>query len=51
MPKEVFMEQFMLEHGGVLVSGIIAIMCIVIMFLVIEVIGNMDLESIGMLIG
>lgn len=45
------MEQFVLEHGGVLVSGIIAIMTIVIMFLIIEVLGNMDLGSISMLLG
>lgn len=45
------MEQFILEHGGVLVSGIIAIMTIVIMFLIIEVLGNMDLGSISMLLG
>ena len=45
------MEQFILEHGGVLVSGIIAIMTIVIMFLFIEVMGNMDLGSIGKLLG
>ena len=34
------MEQFIIEHGGVLVSGIVAIMTIVIMFLIIEVLGN-----------
>ena len=45
------MEQFMLEHGGVLVSGVIAVLCLVIMFLFIEMMGNMDLESIGTLLG
>ena len=45
------MEQFILEHGGVLVSGIVAIMTIVIMFLIVRAMGNMDLESIGMLLG
>ena len=45
------MEQFILEHGGVIVSGIISIMTIVIMFLVIKMIGNMDLGSIGALLG
>ena len=45
------MEQFMLEHGGVLVSGVIAIMTIVIMFLLIEVMGHMDLTSIASLLG
>lgn len=45
------MEQFILEHGGTLVSGIVAIMTIVIMFLVIQVMGNMDLSSIGALLG
>ena len=45
------MEQFIIEHGGVLVSGIVAIMTIVIMFLIIEVLGNIDLVSIGSLLG
>ena len=45
------MENFITEHGGVLVSGVIAIMTIVIMFLVIRAMGNMDLESIGSLLG
>lgn len=45
------MEQFVMEHGGVLLSGIIAIMTIVIMFFFIKVMGNMDLGSIGTLIG
>ena len=45
------MEQFIIEHGGVLVSGVVAIMTIVIMFLLIEVLGNMDLASIGLLLG
>ena len=46
-----FMEHFIIEHGGVLVSGIVSIMTIVIMFLFIEVMGNVDLESIGTLLG
>lgn len=45
------MEQLIIEHGGVLVSGIVAIMTIVIMFLIIEVLGNVDLVSIGSLLG
>ena len=45
------MEQFIIEHGGVLVSGIVAIMTIIIMFLIIEVLGNVDLVSIGSLLG
>ncbi len=45
------MEQFILEHGATMVSGIVAIMTIVIMFLVIQVMGHMDLSSIGMLLG
>ncbi len=45
------MEQFILEHGGTMLSGIVAIMTVVIMFLVIQVMGNMDLSSIGMLLG
>lgn len=45
------MEQFIIEHGGMLISGVIAVMTIVIMFLVIRVMGNMDLESIGTLLG
>ena len=45
------MEQFIIEHGGVLVSGVVAIMTIVIMFLLIEVLGHMDLASIGSLLG
>ena len=45
------MEHFILEHGGTLVSGVVAIMTIVIMFLLIRVMGHIDLESIGMLLG
>ena len=45
------MEQFILEHGGTMLSGIVAIMTVVIMFLVIQVMGNMDLSSIGTLLG
>ncbi len=45
------MEHFVLEHGGVLLSGIVAIMTIVIMFLFIKVMGNMDLGAIGTLLG
>ncbi|MCR5429876.1 MAG: hypothetical protein K6E58_01405 [Eubacterium sp.] len=45
------MEQFILEHGGTLVSGIVAIMTIVIMFLFVKAMGNMDLSSIGTLVG
>ena len=45
------MEQFIMEHGGVLVSGVVAIMTIVMMFLLIKVMGNMDLASIGSLLG
>ena len=45
------MENFITEHGGMLLSGIIAIMTIVIMFLIIRAMGNMDLSSLGSLLG
>ena len=45
------MEHFILEHGGALVSGVIAIMTVVIMYLVIRVMVNIDLGSLGMLLG
>ena len=45
------MEHFILEHGGALVSGVIAVMTIVIMFLIIRAMGNIDLSSLGMLLG
>ncbi len=45
------MEHFILEHGGMLVSGIVAVMTIVIMFVFLRAMGNMDLSAIGMLIG
>lgn len=45
------MESFITEHGGMLISGIIAIMTIAIMFLIIKAMGNMDLYSLGMLLG
>lgn len=45
------MEQFITEHGGMLISGVIAIMTIAIMFLIVRVMGNMDLESINTLLG
>ncbi len=45
------MENFITEHGGVLLSGIVAIMTIIIMFLIIRAMGNLDLESMSMLLG
>ena len=45
------MENFVTEHGGALLSGIIAIMTIVIMFLIIKAMSNMDLSSLGSLLG
>ena len=45
------MEHFILEHGGALVSGVIAVMTIVIMFLIIRAMGNIYLSSLGMLLG
>lgn len=45
------MEENMMEHGGVLISGIIAITISVMLFTAIVVIGNMGVCSLTTIIG
>lgn len=45
------MEEFLLEHGGLIISGIIAIATLIIMAMVIWMIGRMELVSVGQTLG
>lgn len=45
------MEEFVSEHGGVLISGIVSIFLLVIIFMVVIAVGNMDAYSIVSIIG
>lgn len=41
------MEQFILEHGGIIFSGIIAVAVILIVFTLIRVMGNVGLFALS----
>lgn len=44
------MDQFITEHGGVIVSGIISVISIILIFMVVIAVSNMDayaLTAIG----
>lgn len=45
------MEQFISEHGGVIVSGIVTITLLGIIMTVILTVGNMDAYEISKIIG
>lgn len=45
------MEEFISEHGGVLISGIVSIFLLTIIFMVVIAVGNMDAYSIISIIG
>lgn len=45
------MEEFISEHGGVLVSGIVSVFLLTIIFMVVMTVGNMDTYSITSIIG
>ena len=45
------MEQFISEHGGVIVSGIVTIALLGIIMTVILAVGNMDAYEISKIIG
>lgn len=45
------MEQFLTEHGGVLVSGIVSLISLGIIFAVIAAAGNMDAYALSGIVG
>lgn len=45
------MEEFISEHGGVLISGIVSIFLLTIIFMVIIAVGNMNAYSIISIVG
>ena len=45
------MEEFVSEHGGVLISGIMSIFLIAIIFMIVAVVGNMDAYTIMTIVG
>ncbi len=45
------MEEFISEHGGVLISGIVSVFLLTIIFMVVLAVGNMDAYSIVSIIG
>lgn len=45
------MEEFISEHGGVLVSAIVSAFLLTIILLVVMAVGNMDAYSITSIIG
>ena len=40
--REKSMEQFITEHGGIIISGIISVISIILIFMVIIAVSNMD---------
>lgn len=45
------MEEFMSEHGGVLISGIVSVFMVAIVFMVVIAVGNMGAYSIISIVG
>lgn len=45
------MEQLIGEHGSVIVSGIVSVMCIIIITGIIYATGKMDAYELGKIIG
>ena len=40
------MEEFVSEHGGVLISAIVSVVLVVVILMVVAVVGNMDAYTI-----
>lgn len=45
------MEEFLTEQGGIIVSGLIALVMVIISFLVILMLANLDAQIIDSIIG
>lgn len=45
------MEQFLTEHGGIIVSAIVSIISLAIIFAVIAAVGSMDVYSLTAIVG
>lgn len=45
------MDEFLTEHGNLILSGIISVATLVIMAMVIWMIGRMELVSVGQTLG
>lgn len=45
------MEEFVVEHGSILLSGIVAVSVVMLLFIVTWVLSNLDLVAFGEIIG
>lgn len=45
------MDQFITEHGGVIVSGVVSCITLIIIFMVIIAVSNMDAYALTVIIG
>ena len=45
------MEEFVVEHGNILLSGIVAVGVVTLLFVVTWVLSNLDLVAAGQIIG
>lgn len=45
------MEEFLSEHGGIIVSGIVSIFTVILIIIVMIAVSNMDAFSVTSLIG
>lgn len=45
------MEEFVVEHGSILLSGIVAVSVVMLLFIVTWVLSNLDLVAYGEIIG
>ena len=41
----------MSEHGGVIISGIVSVFMVVIIFMVVQAIGNMEIYALTSIMG
>lgn len=45
------MEEFISEHGGVLINGIISVFVLTILWVVVFAIGNMNAQALASIMG
>lgn len=45
------MEEFLTEHGGIIVSGIVSIITVVLILIVMIAVSNMDLFTLNSIMG
>lgn len=45
------MEEFISEHGSILISGIVSVFLVMIILMVVMVVGNMNIYSLTSIVG